>query len=83
MLAEAREKTGLPIVVEIMSQVQLDMMVKYVDVLQVGARNMQNFNLLRAIGETRIPVLLKRGLPPPSKNCSCLLNIFWRGEISA
>ena len=61
-LAEAREKTGLPIVVEIMSQVQVDVMIKYVDVLQVGARNMQNFNLLRAIGETRASVLLKRGL---------------------
>ena len=61
-LAEAREQTGLPIVVEIMSQVQLDVMVKYVDVLQVGARNMQNFNLLRAIGESRTAVLLKRGL---------------------
>ena len=62
LLAEAREKTGLPIVVEIMSQVQLDVMLKYVDVFQVGARNMQNFNLLRAIGETRTAVLLKRGL---------------------
>ncbi len=61
-LAEARAETGLPIVVEIMSQVQVDLMAKYVDVFQVGARNMQNFNLLRAIGETRIPVLLKRGL---------------------
>lgn len=61
-LAEAREQTGMPIVVEIMSQTQLDVMVKYVDVLQVGARNMQNFNLLRAIGETRKTVLLKRGL---------------------
>ncbi|MCA2002839.1 MAG: 3-deoxy-7-phosphoheptulonate synthase, partial [Chloroflexi bacterium] len=61
-LAEAREATGLPIVVEIMSQVQIDLMVKYVDALQVGARNMQNFNLLRAIGETRTAVLLKRGL---------------------
>ena len=61
-LAEAREQTGLPIVAEIMSQTQLDLMVKYVDVLQVGARNMQNFNLLRAIGETRTTVLLKRGL---------------------
>jgi 3-deoxy-7-phosphoheptulonate synthase len=61
-LAEAREQTGLPIVVEIMSQTQLDVMLKYVDVLQVGARNMQNFNLLRAIGETRKTVLLKRGL---------------------
>ncbi|MCX6082690.1 MAG: 3-deoxy-7-phosphoheptulonate synthase [Chloroflexi bacterium] len=61
-LAEARELTGLPIVAEIMSQTQLEVMVKYVDVLQVGARNMQNYNLLRAIGETRTPVLLKRGL---------------------
>jgi 3-deoxy-7-phosphoheptulonate synthase len=62
LLAEAREQTGLPVVVEIMSQVQVDLMVQYVDVLQVGARNMQNFNLLRVIGETQTPVLLKRGL---------------------
>jgi 3-deoxy-7-phosphoheptulonate synthase len=61
-MAEARAQTGLPIVAEIMSQTQLDLMVKYVDVLQVGARNMQNYNLLRAIGETQTPVLLKRGL---------------------
>jgi 3-deoxy-7-phosphoheptulonate synthase len=61
-LAEARALTGLPIVAEIMSQTQLELMVKYVDVLQVGARNMQNFNLLRAIGETQTTVLLKRGL---------------------
>jgi 3-deoxy-7-phosphoheptulonate synthase len=61
-LAEARELTGLPVVVEIMSQTQLELMLKYVDVFQVGARNMQNYNLLRALGETRTPVLLKRGL---------------------
>jgi len=61
-LVEAREQTGMPIVVEIMSQTQLDMMIKYVDVFQVGARNMQNFNLLRMLGETRKSVLLKRGL---------------------
>ncbi len=61
-LAEAREQTGMPIVVEIMSQTQLDLMLKYVDVFQVGARNMQNFNLLRALGEIRKSVLLKRGL---------------------
>ena len=61
-LAEAREKTGMPIVAEIMSQTQLELMVKYVDVLQIGARNMQNYNLLRSIGETRTTVLLKRGL---------------------
>ena len=61
-LAEAREQTGMPIVVEIMSQTQLDLMLNYVDVFQVGARNMQNFNLLRVLGETRKSVLLKRGL---------------------
>ncbi len=61
-LAEAREQTGMPIVVEIMSQTQLDPMLNYVDVFQVGARNMQNFNLLRMLGETRKSVLLKRGL---------------------
>ena len=57
-MTEAREQTGLPIVV--VSQIPL--MVKYVDVLQIGARNMQNFNLLRAVGNTRTPVLLKRGM---------------------
>jgi 3-deoxy-7-phosphoheptulonate synthase len=60
-MAEASAQTGLPIVAEIMSQTQIDLMIKYVDVLQVGTRNMQNFNLLRAIGETQTPVLLKRG----------------------
>ncbi len=61
-LLEARQLTGLPIVAEIMAQNQLEVMETTVDVLQVGARNMQNFNLLRAIGETHCPVLLKRGL---------------------
>jgi 3-deoxy-7-phosphoheptulonate synthase len=61
-LAEARQITGMPIVSEVMSQSQLELMARYVDVLQIGARNMQNFNLLRAIGETRKTVLLKRGL---------------------
>ncbi len=61
-LAQARDATGLPLVVEIMSQVQLDMMRDYVDIFQIGARNMQNFNLLRAIGEIQTAVLLKRGL---------------------
>jgi 3-deoxy-7-phosphoheptulonate synthase len=61
-MVEAREKTGLPIVAEVMAVSQIEMMVKYVDVFQLGARNMQNFNLLRALGETRTPVLFKRGL---------------------
>jgi 3-deoxy-7-phosphoheptulonate synthase len=61
-LAEARELTGMPVVAEVMSIAQIEVMVKYVDVLQVGARNMQNFSLLRAVGETRTPILLKRGM---------------------
>ena len=61
-MAAAREATGLPIVVEVMAISQIPLMVEHVDMLQIGARNMQNFNLLRAIGETRIPVLLKRGM---------------------
>lgn len=61
-LAEARERTGLPIVSEVMEIETLDMMCQYVDVLQIGARNMQNYPLLRAVGKTQKPVLLKRGL---------------------
>ena len=61
-MAEARALTGLPIVAEIMAESQLPLMSKYVDMLQIGARNMQNYSLLRAVGETHIPVLLKRGM---------------------
>src|SRR5205809_4688232 len=61
-LAEAREKTGLAIVTEVMSIEQIDMVVEYADVLQIGARNMQNFNLLAKVGEQPKPVLLKRGM---------------------
>ena len=61
LLREARKLTGLPIVTEIMSDSQLDEF-DDVDILQVGARNMQNFRLLKAIGQTKKPVLLKRGL---------------------
>ena len=61
-LAEARKITGMPVVVEVMSIAQIDILSKTVDVLQIGARNMQNFSLLKAVGETRMPVLLKRGM---------------------
>jgi 3-deoxy-7-phosphoheptulonate synthase len=61
-LVEARQQTGMPVVVEVTSETQLPLLTRYVDVLQVGARNMQNFSLLRAIGETRTAVLLKRGM---------------------
>ena len=62
ILAEAREATGMPIVSEVMSKDQISLMTEYVDVLQVGARNMQNFSLLHAVGESQHPVLLDRGL---------------------
>ena len=61
-LAEAREQTGLAIVTEVMSIDQVDLCCQYADVLQIGARNMQNFNLLSRVGETAKTVLLKRGL---------------------
>ena len=61
ILAEARELTGLPIVTEVMSPEMVPLVAKYADVLQIGARNMQNFSLLHAAGESQRPVLLKRG----------------------
>ena len=61
-LARAREETGLAIVTEVMSIDQVDLVCEYADVLQIGARNMQNFNLLSRVGETQTTVLLKRGL---------------------
>jgi len=61
-LAEARERTGLPIVTEVLSGSDVELVSEYADVLQIGARNMQNFPLLKAAGEARRPVLLKRGL---------------------
>jgi 3-deoxy-7-phosphoheptulonate synthase len=60
-LAEAREATGLPIVTEAMSVEQIPLVCKYADVIQIGARNMQNFSLLKQVGALRKPVLLKRG----------------------
>lgn len=61
-MVEARKQTGLPIVSELMSADKLDEFVEYVDVIQIGARNMQNFDLLKAVGRVNKPVLLKRGL---------------------
>ncbi len=62
LLALAREETGLSVVTEVMAVEQVALVGKYADVLQVGARNMQNFNLLTAAGEQPKPVLLKRGM---------------------
>ncbi|MEG0475739.1 MAG: 3-deoxy-7-phosphoheptulonate synthase [Carnobacterium sp.] len=62
MLKAAKAETGLPIVTELMSTKHIDAFVDDVDMVQIGARNMQNFDLLKEIGKTQLPVLLKRGL---------------------
>ncbi|MFO0817456.1 MAG: 3-deoxy-7-phosphoheptulonate synthase [Pirellulales bacterium] len=61
MLATARQETGLAVVTEVMSTEDVELVARYADVLQIGARNMQNYRLLEAVGHTRQPVLLKRG----------------------
>ena len=61
-MVKAREATGLPIVSELMSEDRIDEFEEYVDLVQIGARNMQNFQLLKAVGKMKKPVLLKRGL---------------------
>lgn len=62
MLAIAREKTGLPIISEVMEPDKVALCAEYVDILQIGARNMQNYPLLREVGKSGVPVMLKRGL---------------------
>jgi 3-deoxy-7-phosphoheptulonate synthase len=62
MLREAADRHGLKLITEIMDISQLELIERYADILQVGARNMQNFTLLRELGRTRTPVLLKRGI---------------------
>ncbi len=62
LLALAREETGLPIVTEVMTPTDVELVARYADVLQIGARNMQNYQLLEEVGRSGKPVLLKRGL---------------------
>ena len=62
LLADAKESSGLPIVTEIMNPREINLVIKYADILQVGARNMQNFSLLKELGRVNKPILLKRGM---------------------
>jgi len=62
ILAKAREETGLPVVTEVLEPSKVELAAKYADMLQIGARNVQNFSLLRAVGKSGRPVLLKRGM---------------------
>ena len=68
MLRAAGDKYGLPIVTEVMDTKQIDLVCQYADMLQIGARNMQNFELLKEIGQTNKPVLLKRGMSATVKD---------------
>lgn len=68
LLAEAREATGLPVITEIMDTKDLELIEQYADCLQVGARNMQNFSLLKAVGQSSLPVMLKRGMSATIKD---------------
>ncbi len=68
MLADVRGRTGLPVVTEVMDTRQVDLVASYADVLQIGARNMQNFALLTEVGRLRRPVLLKRGMSATVKD---------------
>ncbi|MBI5574805.1 MAG: 3-deoxy-7-phosphoheptulonate synthase [Deltaproteobacteria bacterium] len=61
-LAEARDATGLPVATELMDPRDIDLVARYADVIQIGARNMQNFRLLTEVGKLNMPVILKRGL---------------------
>ena len=69
MLAEVRQETGLPIVTEAMDHAQVDAVEAHGDVIQIGARNMQNYSLLKRVGEARLPVILKRGLAATVDEC--------------
>lgn len=62
IMAAAREETGLPVITEVMAPDQLPLIEKYADVLQIGTRNMQNYALLKAVGASPLPVMLKRGM---------------------
>jgi 3-deoxy-7-phosphoheptulonate synthase len=68
MLAEVRSETGLPVVTEVMDTRRVELVASYADVLQIGARNMQNYSLLTEVGRLRRPVLLKRGMAATVKD---------------
>ena len=77
ILAAARDETGLAVVTEVIGTEDVSLVARYADVLQIGARNMQNYRLLEAVGEQGKPVLLKRGPAPRSTSCC------WRPSTSS
>lgn len=71
ILASVRQRSGMPVVTEVMSIAQIPIVAAYADVLQIGSRNMQNFDLLKALGQAGKPVLLKRGLAATLEEFLC------------
>ena len=71
ILVEIREKFGLKIVSEALDESGVDLVEKYADMIQIGARNMQNYTLLRRVGRSKLPVLLKRGMAATLEECVC------------
>ena len=68
ILRDAGERLGMPVVTEVMDTRQVELVERYADMFQIGARNMQNFDLLKEVGKTRKPVLLKRGMSATVKD---------------
>ena len=68
LLAEARRETGLPVITELMDTKDVEAVAEYADIIQIGARNMQNFSLLKEVGRCQKPVMLKRGMAATIKD---------------
>src|SRR5580658_5015237 len=81
LLREVSNETGLLVITEVMEISQIELMLPYIDCFQVGARNMQNFNLLRELGHTRTPVLLKRGIAATIEEVLLGAEYILSGEI--
>jgi 3-deoxy-7-phosphoheptulonate synthase len=82
ILADVRDQFDLNIVTEAMDERGVDLVEKYGDCVQIGARNMQNFSLLKYVGQTRKPILLKRGLSATLDELCSPPNTLWRREIT-
>ncbi len=79
LLREAGDETGLPVITEVLSEDDVELVAEYADMFQIGARNMQNFSLLRKIGKMRTPVLLKRGASATVKEWLCAAEYILAG----
>jgi len=81
LLREAADRNGLLVVTEVMDQTQIPLVAAYADILQVGARNMQNYNLLRELGRQTKPICSSAGSPPPSRNFCYPRSTSWPPAI--